>query len=280
MTSRIAAAVLLQMSAAAAFDVAVVTGAGSGIGRATAAAICRRGVRVVGVGRRAAALAETQALCGDGFTAVAADVGTEDGRAAVAAAARASTPRKTLVVHNAAAVGETAPLGALTLGGWRAAMATNVEGPLFLTQALLPGLGAGSRVLHVSSGAAHGGAEGLAAYCASKAALKSVYESLRGELGPAVLVGSAMPGVADTPMQRALVAELPAAHAMRPYFEGLRAETAPAGGAGRPPPAAGLDAPENVAAFFAWLLFDCPADEFVSKDWDIQDAAHHARWAS
>ncbi|KAK7232136.1 sepiapterin reductase [Aureococcus anophagefferens] len=108
-----------------------------------------------------------------------------------------------------------------------------------------------SRVLHVSSGAAHGGAEGLAAYCASKAALKS----------------------------RALVAELPAAHAMRPYFEGLRAEKAPAGGAGRRRRRLASTRP-NAAAFFAWLLFDCPADEFVSKDWDIQDAAHHARWAS
>ena len=49
---------------------------------------------------------------------------------------------------------------------------------------------------------------------------------------------------------------------------------------GRPPPATGLDAPANVAAFFAWLLFECPADDYGAKDWDIQDSAHHAQWAS
>jgi len=59
-----------------------------------------------------------------------------------------------------------------------------------------------------------------------------------------------------------------------------RAETA--GGAPpsgpRPPPARGLDTPENVAAFIAWLLLECPGDEFGAQDWDVQDPSHHARW--
>ena len=138
-------------------------------------------------------------------------------------------------------------------------------------------------MLHVSSGAAHGGAPGMAPYCASKAALKSVYESLRDELRPRhILVGSAMPGVADTPMQTALLEDLAGDHPMRAYFEDLRATTPTSGSPSpspRPPPDRGLDAPSNVAAFLNYLLFDCPDDDFGAKDHDIQDPEHHARWA-
>ena len=65
---------------------------------------------------------------------------------------------------------------------------------------------------------------------------------------------------------------------MRPYFEGLRADTVCDESIARPPPARGLDNPANVAAFIAWLLTECPAGEFATRDWDIQDASHHRHW--
>ena len=261
---------------AVAFERAIVTGAGSGIGRATAAALCERGIDVYGVGRREGALLETKRMAGDNFHAVVADVATPEGRGAIADRIDGTTP--TVVVHNAATTGPLGPLDALTLDGFRATMASNVEGPLFLTKALMPKLAQGSRVLHVSTGGAHQGFDGMLSYCASKAALRSVYESLRDEHAGRVCFGSAQPGVVATEMMRSLVEDTDDSFAIRDYFTGL-AEATPAGGAATAVPVDGLNSPENVARFFAFLLFDTNDDEFGEKDWDIRDEAHHGRWA-
>ena len=268
---------VLSMAAhAVAFERAIVTGAGSGIGRATAAALCERGLDVYGVGRREGALLETKRMAGDNFHAVVADVATPEGRGAIADRIDGTTP--TVVVHNAATTGPLGPLDALTLDGFRATMASNVEGPLFLTKALMPKLAQGSRVLHVSTGGAHQGFDGMLSYCASKAALRSVYESLRDEHAGRVCFGSAQPGVVATEMMRSLVEDTDDSFAIRDYFTGL-AEATPAGGATSPAQVDGLNSPENVARFFAFLLFDTNDDEFGEKDWDIRDEAHHGRWA-
>ena len=196
---------VLSMAAhAVAFERAIVTGAGSGIGRATAAALCERGLEVYGVGRREGALRDTATrIGGDKFHAVVADVSTPEGRGAIAD--RIDGAASTILVHNAATTGPLGPLDALTLDGFRATMASNVEGPLFLTKALMPKLARGSRVLHVSTGGAHQGFDGMLSYCASKAALRSVYESLRDEHAGRVCFGSAQPGVVATEMMRGLV---------------------------------------------------------------------------
>ena len=269
---------VLSMAAhAVAFERAIVTGTGSGIGRATAAALCERGLEVYGVGRREGALLETKRMAGDNFHAVVADVSTPEGRGAIADRIDGTTP--TVVVHNAATTGPLGPLDALTLDGFRATMASNVEGPLFLTKALMPKLARGSRVLHVSTGGAHQGFNGMLSYCASKAALRSVYESLRDEHAGRVCFGSAQPGVVATEMMRGLVEDTDDSFAIRSYFTGL-ADATPAGAiAGGPPPVDGLNSPENVARFFAFLLTETSDDEFGEKDWDIRDEAHHGRWA-
>ncbi|KAJ1456923.1 hypothetical protein M885DRAFT_554691 [Pelagophyceae sp. CCMP2097] len=266
------------------FDLAVVTGASSGIGAALARRLCESGAaaNVVGVGRRAHGAGD---WADARFAYVSADVATEEGRAAVGAAvAELLTGRsaRVAVVHNAADAGELRGVKDLNLAKFRETMATNVEAPLFLTQTLLPHLGRGSRVLHVSSGAAHGGISSMAPYCASKAALLSLKQALAMELAPeGILVGSAQPGVVDTAMQRSVVDAARGDYAMRPYFEGLRAETPAARAAWpRPPPQLGLDTAENVACFFTWLLRDADDGEFGEGDWDIQDAKHHDRWAA
>lgn len=269
---------------ASALDLAVVTGASSGIGRATARMFSSRGVPVLGVGRRAVALDETAALCSGRFDPVVADVGDADGRRAIVDAVRAfggGGATKCAVVHNAGTPGELGGLETLSVGGWRATMAVNVEGPLFLTQSLLPLLARGSRVLHVSSGAAREGVPGFAAYCASKAALLSLTQSLAGDLDHrGIRVGAAVPGVVDTPMVDSILATTDDSFAMRPYFRDLRAATTPPApnAPPGPPPAKGLDTPENVAAFFGWLAFDCDDDDFATREWDITDASSRHEW--
>jgi len=239
-------------------DCAVVTGGGSGIGRALALELARRGLDVVIVGRRRERL---DAVCRDGgerISAVCADVAQASGREAVCHALNGRQVR--CLVHNAAVLEPIGPLSGVTLEAWRDAQAVNVEAPLFLTQALLGQL-RGGRVLHVSSGAAHHGYVGWGSYCAAKAALHMLYQVLRDELADAgVAVGSVRPGVVDTPMQ-ALIRQqgednFPAIERFRELHRGGH-----------------LLKPERVADFMASLLLDAPTSVFVAREWSAPDDA-------
>ncbi|CAJ1370869.1 unnamed protein product [Effrenium voratum] len=259
---------------------AVVTGAGSGIGRALSLALAARGVYVLAVGRRPKALAETCELAKtEGqMEALAADVSAAAGRAAVASRAKELCEGAPLscVVHNAAVVGELGTVEQLSEEGFRQTMAINVEGPLFMTRDLLPLLTSSKgRVLHISSGAAHRPLEGCLEYCTSKAALFMVMRALDEELSPCgVRVGSVMPGVVDTPMQSTLRA---GDFASVDYFKNLGTSSAGEFQGPQAPPK-GLDHPENVAAFLSWLLLEVPPAEFGGREWNIGDPEHQKMW--
>jgi NAD(P)-dependent dehydrogenase (short-subunit alcohol dehydrogenase family) len=120
--------------------VAVVTGAGSGIGQATASALARRGLNVCCVGRRAKPLDDTVRALGAGSYAVAADVATEEGIAAIAAAV--GDAPVTALVH-AAAIEGVVTLDRTDRSTFGRLVATNLGGPFFLTQALAPRLADG-----------------------------------------------------------------------------------------------------------------------------------------
>ena len=266
---------------------AVVTGGGSGIGRALALRLSARGVAILIVGRRAAALAETAALAaaagGALVTPLVADVAAADTPARVAAAVAASGSALRALVHNAGMLGPIQPLAEVDPAALSRVLAVNVGAPLALTRALLPALGAGARVLHVSSGAAHSAIEGWGAYCVSKAALNMAWRVLRDELAPrGVRVGSARPGVVDTDMQAVIRGGDGAVFPGLAKFAAMKAaaDAAPARAPGAPPPAGALDSPENCAVFLSWLLLDAPEEEFSASEWDSRDAAHHARWAA
>jgi len=184
---------------------AVVTGAGSGIGRATAHALAGRGLDVVLVGRTASTLEETATdarKAGVRALVATADVGVEADVERVARAILAvGTPR--VVVHNAGIAGRKAPLEHTTAAEWDAVMAVNLRGVFLLSRALLPAMRAAGtgRLVVVSSVSATLGSPGLAAYCASKwgavGLVKSLAEELRGSGLQAMAV---LPGTVDTPM--------------------------------------------------------------------------------
>ncbi|TDE13523.1 SDR family NAD(P)-dependent oxidoreductase [Jiangella asiatica] len=112
---------------------AVVTGGGTGIGRAITIRLARAGYRCLIAGRRPEKLDETAKLIEDGdVVTVVADVTTEDGRSAIMAAADERPERLTALVNNA---GDTyiAPLFAQDLEKWRANLALNVEATAFLS---------------------------------------------------------------------------------------------------------------------------------------------------
>jgi len=152
--------------------IACVTGASSGIGRAIAAALAHAGARVVGLGRRAAALEAWRAETGGETTALAADL--SDPGAMIEVAARAAKPYGAPdILINAAGVNNREAASDVTLEGWQATLDLNLSTPFFLARALVPAMqvkGWG-RIINIASLQTTRAFPGGIAYGASKAGL-------------------------------------------------------------------------------------------------------------
>jgi NADP-dependent 3-hydroxy acid dehydrogenase YdfG len=163
--------------------VAVVTGASSGIGAATAVRLARAGYRVVLVARRADRIAELASqLRGDGGQAEATVLDVTD-RAAVQQFA-STLDRCDVLVNNAGGAFGAETVAAADPADWQAMYDVNVLGTLHVTQALLPRLiasGAGTIVI-MSSTAGFITYEGGGGYCAAKHAEHAIAGTLRLEL--------------------------------------------------------------------------------------------------
>ena len=237
---------------------AIVTGGGTGIGRALCIELANTyGMRVLAVGRRESVLRDTQALNPQRIEICPADVSSAEGRERIVQAISGKNLR--FVVHNAAVLQPVKPLANVSLDEWRTHFAINVEGPLFLTQSLLPMLGKGSRILHISSGAAHHAYAGWGAYCTSKAALHMLYQVWNMELNArGIYVGSVRPGVVDTPMQDQVREASPEVFPSLNKFLQLKEE-------GK------LFPPETVARFIGKLLIKTDDETFIAQEWDIRE---------
>jgi NAD(P)-dependent dehydrogenase (short-subunit alcohol dehydrogenase family) len=120
--------------------VAIVTGAGTGIGQAIARALAEAGMRCLAVGRRQEPLEETAATDADGrIGTIAADVTVAADRDRVVAAALERHGRIDVLVNNAGVSG-IAPLLELDEADWRRVMATNLDAAFFMAQAVLPAM--------------------------------------------------------------------------------------------------------------------------------------------
>jgi 3-oxoacyl-[acyl-carrier protein] reductase len=160
---------------------ALVTGASRRIGRATAQALARAGARVlVHYGNSAAdadsLVGEIRAM-GGRADALQADLGVPEGAAALANQVRSMVGDRLDILVANAGVGKAAAFEDHTIEDFDKLFATNVRGPFFVVQQLLPLLGEGSSVILVSSLAARAvpgnpgqaGAPSLPAYAATKA---------------------------------------------------------------------------------------------------------------
>ena len=158
---------------------AVVTGASSGIGAATARRLAAEGYHVLCAARRAERI---EALAAEiGGTAVACDVTDE---ASVAALAQTVGGRLDLLVNNAGGAFGSTPVAEAVTEDWRAMYEVNVIGLMQVTRALLPALvasGAGA-IINVGSTAGRIAYEGGAGYTAAKHGTQVVTETLRLEL--------------------------------------------------------------------------------------------------
>ncbi|MCG0287051.1 SDR family NAD(P)-dependent oxidoreductase [Streptomyces sp. PSAA01] len=175
---------------------AVVTGAASGIGAATAERLAQEGAAVVLADiaeERGAAVAERIGADGGRARFVAADVSAEEDWERIAAAARDFGPVDVLV-SNAYTVDVT-PAHDMSLGSWQRQLSVNLTGAFLGFKAVLDDLRArrGAVVL-TSSVHAHKGIPGHPAYAASKGALLSLCGQLAVEYGPEVRVNAVLPG--------------------------------------------------------------------------------------
>lgn len=243
---------------------ALITGAGTGIGRALAQRLIDRGCDVLAIGRRADLLESLAAGHPGRVHALPLDIAANDAPRRILAALGDRAPR--FVVHNAATLDPAGPLARLDRAAFHAHLETNLTAPLFVTQALLPRMARGARVLHVSSGAAHHALNGWGPYCISKAALHMLTQCWNAELEErGILVGSARPGVVDTPMQAGIRDLTPETFPDVASFRRLKSDGA-------------LLPPDTVARFLAWMLMDADDEQFAGAERDIRDAALAERW--
>ncbi|SNS91992.1 NAD(P)-dependent dehydrogenase, short-chain alcohol dehydrogenase family [Actinomadura meyerae] len=181
--------------------VAVVTGAGTGIGRATARMFAAEGTRVVVVGRRAEPLAET-AAGHDLIHPLPADITGEGAAEEIVRHVVQTHGRLDVLVNNAAIV-QSATLDATTPEAMDAQLATNLVAPVLLVKAALPALGDGGVIVNVSTSVGQRAWPGNAFYAATKAALETLTRSWAVELAPrGVRVVAVAPGAIGTPIGR------------------------------------------------------------------------------
>lgn len=245
--------------------IAVITGAGTGIGRALTHELAKTyKQQVLAIGRRLEPLQETQIYYPERIKILSADVSREADRKKIVETIPEGMSVRFLV-HNAAVLSPVHSISNIKLNDWRSHFAINVEGPLFLTQQLLPKLH-GGRIMHISSGAAHHSYAGWAAYCASKAALYQIYEVLKQEMKDKnIAVGSVRPGVVNTPMQDELRQSSPEEFPALPKFIDYKENQK-------------LEDPNTVARFLAWLLCKTDAVKYQEKEWDIREQPADAPW--
>jgi 3-oxoacyl-[acyl-carrier protein] reductase len=187
---------------------AVVTGGGSGIGRAIALELARRGLDVALVGRTESTLRAVAVEAeGAGVKALVscANVAVGDQVRRAVATIESSLGVPEIVVNNAGIAGRRAPVDATSEAEWDAVMGPNLKGIFLVTRAFLPSmraLGRG-RFVTIASISATLGTAGLAPYCASKWGAVGFTKALAEELrGSGLQALSILPGTVDTPMAK------------------------------------------------------------------------------
>ena len=182
----------------------VVTGAASGMGRATALQMAAEGGQVLALDVNGEGLADTASTATKAGTTVethAADL-TDADQAAVAIGLAVEQFGRLDVLCNVAGVGGTTPLDTISVDEWRRVMAINVDALFYLCQAAMPHLlKTGGNVVNVASNAGLRGQAYMLPYVTSKHAVIGLTRTLAIEFGRrGVRVNAVCPGGTETPL--------------------------------------------------------------------------------
>ena len=234
-------------------DVAIVTGAGTGIGEGTAHVLAAAGASVICTGRRTdkiEAVAEAINAKGGEAIAMAADVTVDEDVEALVQAAMDRWGKLDILVNNAGGSPIQAKLTELPREEWDATLALNLTAVWNCTRIAARVMQHGSRIVNVSSIAAREIVPGSGHYSAAKRGVNSLTESFAKELGPRIRVNCVMPGFVPTEIAmkalRLTDADLPRLE------QGLNL------------PAGRLGTPTDLGA--AILYFVSPAAEWVTGE--------------
>jgi NAD(P)-dependent dehydrogenase (short-subunit alcohol dehydrogenase family) len=202
-----------DMTASLAGRVAIITGAGQGIGRVFAKAFAAAGaIPVIAErnGERGDAVAAEIAAAGGRARAITTDVADAESVDAMAKAVEAEFGRIDILINNAAIFStlEMRPFDQIPLAEWEAVLRVNVTGAFLCARAVVAAMrraGFG-RIINMASGAVTLGRPNYLHYITSKAALEGMTRSLARELGPnGITVNAILPGATFTEIERKTV---------------------------------------------------------------------------
>lgn len=206
--------------------VAIVTGASSGIGRATARLFAMEGAKVVVSARRQNELDRLVSdivVAGGTATALAGDAKDEGCASALVELATGEFGGVDIAFNNAGTLGEMGAIADMSLAGWRDVLETNLTSAFLGAKHQMPAMvmrGKGSLIFTSTFVGHSAGVPGLAAYAASKAGLIGLTQVLAVEGGAnGIRVNAILPGGTDTPMGQSF-ANTPETKA---FVEGLHA---------------------------------------------------------
>jgi NAD(P)-dependent dehydrogenase (short-subunit alcohol dehydrogenase family) len=191
--------------------VAVVTGAGSGIGRATALLLAERGASVLAADYDGDGAEETARLAGGGVVSHVVDVRDEASVVAMFQRSDGEWGNRLDVVANIAGIGSTDPAPTTSVEVWDNVFAVNARGVFLGCKHGIPRLirGGGGTVVNMASVAGVVGLRNRAAYCASKGAVIALTRALAVDhVGDGVRVNCVCPGTVDSPWVRRLVEDV------------------------------------------------------------------------
>lgn len=216
-------------------SVCVVTGAGRGIGRATATSLASVGARLALCSRTASELEALAAELSDRFgtETVVAEIDVADADAVVAFAARSAAAfgPADVLVNNAGVLGPVGPLVDADLREWSRTLAIDLLGPVHAIAAFAPQMVAAGRgrIVNLSGGGTGGAAVAprISAYTTAKAALVALSETLARELAPTVQVNAIAPGPIATGFVDGILEAGPEASGVDLFETTRRQQTAP-----------------------------------------------------
>ncbi|MBI2216313.1 MAG: glucose 1-dehydrogenase [Candidatus Rokubacteria bacterium] len=193
--------------------VALITGGGTGIGRAVATRFAEQGATVIVAGRRPAPLAavvDAIGAAGGRAHAITADVSQVDDAARLVQKTVAQAGRLDVLVNNAGIITSRAPVGACTDEDFTRTLDGNLLSVFRLTTAALDTLkGSRGSVVNIASVAGLKGRRGLLAYATAKAGVVSLTRSMSLDLAPfRVRVNAVCPAYVETDLNRDFLAEL------------------------------------------------------------------------